>query len=170
MTKSYLIGVLHDSTERKLTYRISQKSEEFVKFIASGIKKLGGNAWVYKEGKKRSVYVVEFSKVFLEGVEITSRKNKIDYIRGYFDTDGGIAKSSKVRYYIYFAQKNFQDLKQVKHYLEELNISTGNIHNPSKKVDPDYWRFYISAESYLDFANIVGSWHTEKSKFLRMKR
>ena len=53
LTKAYLLGILHDSTERKTTYRISQKGEKFVKFIAQGIKNLGRKAWVYQEGKKR---------------------------------------------------------------------------------------------------------------------
>jgi len=62
LTKAYLLGVLHDSTERKTTYRISQKSKKFVKFIAQEIKNLGRKAWDNQENKNRDVYVVEFSK------------------------------------------------------------------------------------------------------------
>ena len=157
ITKAYLLGVLHDATERKHTYRVSQKSKAFVEQIARGIKELGGNSWTYKEGQNRSVYIVEFSKFFLKDTRITTKKDRIDYIRGYFDTDGGIAKSGKVRFYIYFAQKDLQDLKQVKTFLQELGVICGRIHNPSHKVDPNYWRFYISAKSYQDFANKIGS-------------
>ena len=167
MTKAYLLGALHDATERKNTYRISQKSSGYVEFLAKGIQSLGRKAWTYKEGKTRDVYVVEFSKSLLKGTKIRSRQNKIDYIRGYFDTEGGIAKNPKVRYYLYFAQKDLNDLREVKGYLEELKIVCGKIHNPSKKVDPDYWRFFIRAKSYVDFARIVGSWHPEKSHFLK---
>ena len=170
MTKAYLLGILHDATERENTFRISQKSKLLVSFIADGIKDLGGNAWIYKEGKNRSVYVVEFSKSFLGDKKIITRKDKIDYIRGYFDADGGISKLQSVRFYIYFAQKNLSDLSEVKKYLNELNISSGVIHNPSRKVDPDYWRFYIRSKSYGDFIRIIGSWHPEKRHFLRMKR
>ncbi|MBU1200587.1 LAGLIDADG family homing endonuclease [Patescibacteria group bacterium] len=170
MTKAYLIGILHDATERKNTFRISQKSKLLVSFVAEGIKSLGGNAWIYKEGKNRSVYVVEFSKSFLGNKKIITRKEKIDYIRGYFDADGGIAKNRNVRFYIYFAQKDLIDLSEVKKYLDELNISSGKIHNPSRKVDPNYWRFYIRSKSYNDFIRIIGSWHPEKRHFLRMKR
>ena len=141
MTKAYLLGVLHDATELKNTYRIAQKSKQYIDFLAEGIRKLGANAWVYHEGKLRGIFIVEFSKSFLRGARIKTRQDKIDYIRGYFDAEGGIARSLKVRYYIYFAQKNLKDLKEVKRYLEELNISCGKIHNPSKKVDSDYWRF-----------------------------
>lgn len=169
MTKAYLLGILHDATERKTTFRISQKSEEFVKFVASGIRKLGSNAWIYREGKNRKVYVIEFSKSLLNNFEIESLSDKTEYIRGYFDAEGGIAKSSSVRYYLYFAQKNLSDLQRVKKYLEELGINCGVIHNPSKKIDPNYWRFYIRAESYQRFARQIGSWHVNKSHFLRMK-
>lgn len=169
MTKAYLLGVLHDATTRKTTYRISQKSKKFVEFLATGIKKLGGSAWTYKEGKTRSVYIVEFSQSFLKNTSIKTLKEKADYIRGYFDTDGGIAKQAQVRYYIYFAQKNYKDLAEAKEILEQLGIVCGKIHNPSKSVDPDYWRFYISAKSYQDFAKIIGSWHPEKKSYLRMK-
>ncbi len=171
MSKAYLLGVLHDATERKLTYRISQKSRDFVEFIASEIRKLGVKAWIYKEGKNRSVYIVEFSKSLLKDYKLSNRKDRINYIRGYFDADGGIAKSSKVRFYIYFAQKDLNDLKQVRDYLFKLNISCGKIHNPSKKADPNYWRFYISTRSHMDFCRIIGSSHPEKIKALkRLKR
>ena len=71
------------------------KNEEFVKFIASGIRKLGSNAWIYREGKNREVYIVEFSKSLLNNFEIESLSDKTEYIRGYFDAEGGIAKSLK---------------------------------------------------------------------------
>lgn len=166
MTKAYLLGALHDATERKTTYRIAQKSKVYIKLLAEGIKSLGQKAWVYQEGKTRNLYIVEFSKSFLRGVKINSRQDKIDYVRGYFDAEGGVARDLKVDYYLYFAQKDFNDLRQVKQYLEELGIACGKIHNPSKKADPDYWRFFISAKSYKDFAKMIGSWHPEKHRFL----
>jgi len=170
MTKAYLLGALHDATERKTTYRIAQKSKIYIDFLAKGIVSLGRKAWTYKEGKHRNLYIVEFSKSLLRDTKIRSRQDKIDYIRGYFDAEGGIARNPKVRYYLYFAQKNLSDLEEVKVYLEELGIMCGKIHNPSKKVDPEYWRFFIRAKSYEDFAKIVGSWHPVKRRFLRMKR
>jgi len=166
---AYLLGALHDATERKTTYRIGQKSKRYINFLARGIRKLGRKAWIYKEGKSRKLFIVEFSKSFLKGFKIKTRQEKIDYLRGYFDAEGGIARSIKVNYYIYFAQKNLEDLKEAKRFLGELNISCGKIHNPSKKADPNYWRFFISARSYKDFAKIIGSWHPVKSRFLRMK-
>jgi intein-encoded DNA endonuclease-like protein len=169
MTKAYLLGVLHDATERKTTYRIAQKSRKYIDFLVREIKSLGQRAWSYQEGKTRKLFIVEFSKSFLREAKITTRQDKIDYVRGYFDAEGGLARSNSVRYYIYFAQKNFNDLKEVKTFLEDLNISCGKMHNPSEKVDPDYWRFFVRAKSYRSFAQTIGSWHPIKSRFLRLK-
>jgi len=167
---AYLLGVLHDATERHTTYRISSNSLDYCNLLKRGIKALGSGAWIYKEGKSRNLWIVEFPKSLLAKAKIKSKKDKIDYIRGYFDAEGGIAKSSKVRFYIYFAQKNKNDLLQVRNFIKELGISCGKMHNPSVRKDPEYWRFYISAKSYNDFARIVGSAHPIKSKLLWMKR
>ncbi len=168
MTKAYLLGLLHDGTKRIKTIRIVQKEKDFIEFVMKGIHSLGQNAWMYKEGKSRNLYVVEFSKSFLNEYIITSEKDKIDYIRGYFDAEGGISRSSSVRYYLYFAQKNLHDLEEVKTYLEDIGIKCGKVHNPSSLIDPDYWRFFISSKSYTDFARIIGSWHTTKKKYLKL--
>jgi hypothetical protein len=169
MTKAYLLGALHDGTTHKLTMRIAQKRPDYPLFIKQGIEGLGGHAWIYQEGKHRSVWICEFSKSFLRGTRISSLEDKVEYVRGYFDAEGGMARSSKVWFYIYFCQNDLNDLRQVRNYLEEIGISCGVIHNPSKKADPEYWRFYVRAKSYKKFANVIGSSHPEKSKILRMK-
>ena len=169
VSKSYLLGLLHDATTRPTTYRIATKSKVFADFLVKEIKKLKVSAWNYKEGKARNLWIVEFSKSLLKNVEIDSKKDKIDYIRGYFDAEGGMAKSPKVRFYLSFGQKNFKDLLEVRNYLEELKINCGRIHNPSKRVDPNYWRFFVRSNSYQKFARIVGSSHPDKIAILRMK-
>ncbi len=167
MTKAYLLGALHDGTIRKVTYRIFSKDREYTEFLTREILILGYKAWMYKEGKSRNLYVVEFSRSLLKDFLISTKQDKIDYIRGYFDADGGISRNPQVRYYIYFAQKNLNDLSEVKRYLEEFGIICGKIHNPSKQADPNYWRFFISIKSYKTFAKIIGSWHPIKSHFLK---
>ena len=169
MTKPYLLGMAHDGTSRQSTYRIATNNSDFAEFLKKGIQTLFVGAWIYKEGKSRNLWIVEFPKKILKDVIIRSRKDKIEYVRGYFDAEGGIAKQSSVRYYLFFCQKDKKDLLQVKRYLEKLGIMCGTLHNPSKKVDPNYWRFYISAKSYADFARIIGSDHPEKRRYLRMK-
>mgnify|MGYP001558225329 FL=1 len=169
ISKAYLLGLLHDATERKTTFRIAQKNKTYLDFIKSELEILGAKSWIYKEGKDRNVWILEFSKKFLNNTQIVSIQDKIDYLCGYFDAEGGIAKSSKVRFYLYYCQKNFDELVQLKNYLEELKISCGVIHNPSRKHDPNFWRFYIAAKSYAKFATIIGSKHPDKSEILRMK-
>ncbi len=167
MSKAYLLGALHDGYSTQYTFRISQKYYSFVSDLAQMIKQMGYNAWTYREGN-RQIFVVEFSKFILSGFEITSIQDKIDYVRGYFDAEGSVPLNGS-RMYIYFCQKDQQDLQQVKTFLEELGIQCGKIHNPSKNVDPNYFRFFVLSKSLERFGKKVGSWHPEKSKFLRMK-
>ncbi len=170
ITKAYLLGLLHDATEREGTFRIAQKSKLFLQLVAKGIRTgFEVGAWIYKEGKTRDVFVLEFSKSLLGSCIIRTEQEKVDYTRGFFDADGGIAKSSDVRFYLYFAQKNLSEIKRLRDYLLSVEISCGVIHNPSKKVDPDYWRFYISTKSHRDFARKIGSFHPGKWIHLREK-
>jgi len=169
MSKEYLLGVMHDSTERKNTFRISSKEKSYTKFLANMIHEMGHNAWIYREGKNREMFVVEFSKKVVNNANINNRTKKIDYIRGYFDAEGSVPKSKNVRFYIYFSQKNKEDLEQLKSYMTELGIMCGKTHNPSKRIDPQYWRFYVSCKSYKEFIEKIGSWHPVKKQLLRMK-
>jgi len=169
ISKQYLLGILHDATVRKTTYRVATKSYDFALVLKKAILDLGRSAWIYKEGKIRNLWIVEFSKSLLKEVIVKSKQDKIDYIRGYFDAEGGMAKNPKIRFYLYFCQKDKKSLMEVKKYLFELGIKSGIIHNPSRIIDPDYWRFFIKAESYKDFANVISSNHPEKFTILRMK-
>ena len=65
ITQQYLLGLMHDGTTRKNTLRIASKSLEFCSFLRNQIKKMGSNAWVYREGKSRNLWIIEFSKIFL---------------------------------------------------------------------------------------------------------
>jgi len=168
MSKAYILGALHDGCVRKHTFRIAQKYESYVRQLAQMIRQMGYSAWVYKEGANRNVFVVEFSKSVLSGFEITSIQDKIDYARGYFDAEGSVPLNNS-RMYIYLCQKDKIDLEQVRSFLIELGIECGEIHNPSKKKDPNYWRFFVSSKSYNDFARVIGSSHPVKKEILEMK-
>ncbi len=159
---------MHDGTVRDRTMRISQREESYVLFLRELIEASGGRAWTYREGRTRHLFVVEFSRSFLDHHQIRTRDDVIDYVRGYFDAEGGVPSRRSNQPYIYFAQKNFQDLRRVQQYLSGLGIHCGRIHNPSWRADPDYWRFYISRRSHRRFAQLVGSWHPRKGAALRM--
>lgn len=168
MSLAYIKGALHDATERKYTYRLSQKEKQYVEFIASLLHELDHNAWVYQEGKNRNVFVVEFAKSALKNVSLETENEITDFIRGFFDAEGSVPTRRSVRPYVYFGQKDKRKLEWVKNQLQRLGIKCGKIHNPSMRVDPQYWRFYISCKSHKDFANKIGSWHPRKSQLLRM--
>lgn len=169
ITKAYLLGVIHDASVRKTTYRVATKNRFFAEILKQGIKGLGRSAWIYKEGKSRNLWIVEFSKSLLKGINLISRSEKLDFIRGFFDAEGGIARDSKVRFYIYFCQKDKVVLEEIKKDLRSFGIESGVVHNPSRRVDPNYWRFFIRAKSYKKFAEKVSSAHPEKLLILRMK-
>ncbi|MGH7234036.1 MAG: hypothetical protein ACREF7_01135, partial [Candidatus Saccharimonadales bacterium] len=73
-------------------------------------------------------------------------------------------KDQDARFYIQLVQKNRPKLVWIRKTLQEIGIECGAIHNPSKKVDPHYFRFYIATRSHNDFIVRVGSWHPRKSK------
>jgi hypothetical protein len=166
MSRSYLLGALHDGTARHRTFRISQKEEAYVSFLKRLIESLGGCAWTYREGKTRDLYVVEFSRSFMGPHQVRSRLDVIDYVRGYFDAEGGVSSDPRSPY-VYFAQKDRKDLEELRGFLLSLAIEVGRIHNPSRRVDPDYWRFYLRRSSLRRFEALVGSWHPRKSKLLQ---
>ncbi len=63
---------------------ISQREEPYVLFLKGLILRDGGRAWTYREGKARDLYVMEFSRAFLDGHVIRTHRDVVDYVRGYF--------------------------------------------------------------------------------------
>ena len=170
ITNAYLQGILGDATYNKLhkTHRISQGNREWLERIKNLLSDIGEKSWIYREGKTRNVYVLEATSKKLsmnfDPMILQSDAEKIAYIRGYFDAEGGVSHDERVRFYLQFAEKNRDRLEKVKNLLKQLGIECGNIHNPSSKSDPNYWRFYIRAKSYNRFINMIGSWHPRKQK------
>jgi intein/homing endonuclease len=169
---AYLFGALHDGTfnRRHKTWRISQSDVQWLERLRKIFNNLGYRAWIYREGKKRTVSVIETTAGFLndetEPAKFSSVAEQVAYIRGYFDAEGGIPRNDDHWMYIQLSQKNKDELEQVKKILEKLGITVGKIHNPSQNVDPEYWRFFISRQSHQDFIKIVGSWHPSKERIL----
>lgn len=173
--KSYLLGSLHDGTfSSNKRFRISQKGLEWLEILKRLFSKIGYNSWIYKEGKERKVYVLETLADFLDfnfdPVLLTTKEEKVAYIRGFFDAEGGIPRNSKARFYIQLTQNNKEKLEKLKKLLDDLEIETGKIHNPSRAIDPDYWRMYILANSQKKFIKTIGTWHPRKIKTLRKRK
>ena len=171
---AYLLGAVHDGTynQKHKTTRISQANVDWLKILKNCLAKLGFKSWIYKEGKSRGVYILETTADIFKSKPspiALSKDAKIAYTRGYFDAEGGIPRDSSHWFYIQISQKNKPELEALKSILEKLGISCGKVHVPSAKVDPNYYRFYISRKSHKDFAEIIGSWHPRKNKIFRLR-
>lgn len=170
---AYLNGALHDASLNKgKRIRFAQKNKQWLKNLQLLLKQIDCNSWIYKEGKNRNVYVLEtlckdldfkFNPAILK-----TRREKVFYVRGFFDAEGGIPHQSG-RFYIQLVQKNLKKIKQLKYLLNTLGIESGKIHNPSKHVDPDYWRIFIHVRDHKKFAKTVNSNHPLKIKIFRKR-
>jgi hypothetical protein len=168
LTEAYLLGALHDATynARRNTHRFSQANIGWLQVLKRHLENLGDRSWIYREGRTRFVYVLETSAKFLnlsfDPSQLATTEEKIAYIRGFFDAEGGLPRNPTARFYIQLVQKNQLKLEWIRGELIQIGMNCGVIHTPSKLVDPDYFRFFISAKSYEEFAKIVGSWHPRK--------
>jgi hypothetical protein len=118
----------------------------------------------------RSVYALETTAAFLDlrfnPLSLSSTKERMAYVRGYFDAEGGIPHSKKAPFYIQLCQKNYAELTKVRAILEKMSIRCGVIHNPSSTVDPQYWRFFVRTQSHGAFIRKISSWHPRKQQLL----
>jgi len=130
------------------------------------IERAGGRAWTYREGRRRELFVVEFSFSFIKSHRLASSCDAVNYARGFFDAEGGVPAFAGASPYIYFAQKDRGELERLHEILERLGIACGAIHQPSVSADPDYWRFYVRHASHKRFARVIGSWHPRKAPIL----
>jgi len=172
--KAYLLGSLHDGTfSSNKRFRISQVGTDWLKILKELFRKLGYNSWIYREGKYRRVYVLETLANFLDfnfdPLTLKNNEEKISYIRGFFDAEGGIPRNEKARFYIQLVQNDRKKLEKLKVLLNDLKIKTGRIHNPSQLVDSDYWRMYVLANSQKIFLTKIGTWHPRKIKALKKR-
>lgn len=168
IVQAYLFGAMHDGTVRRSDhrFRIAQKGTGWLKTIQRLVGSVGYKSWIYQEGKTRDVYVLEsVAPIFRESFDpyrLRTSEEKKAYIRGFFDAEEGIPRSLASKRYVQLAQKDRRKIMLLKEMLAELGIATGKIHNPSKRVDPHYWRLFVSRRSIPDFVSQIGSWHLRK--------
>src|SRR3989338_7559715 len=170
--EAYLQGALHDASRNKRTrIRFVQKGSEWLDVLKDLLQMLGHKSWMYREGKDRDVYALETTAQFLDfnldQIQLKEPEEQIAYIRGFFDAEGGIPRNLQSKFYIQLVQKDPEKVAKLKAMLQALNISYGLIHNPSVRVDPDYWRIFVSTKSHQQFVKSIGSWHPRKYKILR---
>lgn len=167
---AYLNGAAHDASLNKHTrVRFAQKYQDWLVTLQVLLEKLNSRGWIYREGKNRDVYVLETVNsdiCFDYDPRFRSKAEKIAYLRGFFDAEGGVPRT-RDRFYIQLVQKNKEKILLVKQILEELGIAVGKVHNPSVRVDPSYWRIFVRAQSHSAFARTIGSWHPVKQCIFR---
>jgi len=168
---AYLNGALHDASLNKgKRIRFVQKDIRWLETLQSLLKSIGYNAWMYKEGKTRNLYVLETLCPKLDfkcnPLAYQNQKEKAAYIKGFFDAEGGIPRTQD-RFYIQLVQKNYEKIAALKTILNAMGIMVGKIHNPSKRIDPNYWRIFILVNSHRLFAQTIGSLHPIKAEIFR---
>lgn len=173
--RAYLLGALHDGTfnRHNQRHRFAQIGTDWLSVLKYYLALTGNTSWIYREGKHRRVYVLETRAKFLDTKfdprELNSAVEKIAYLRGFFDAEGGIPKNPSARFYIQLVQSDQIKLEKLKQMLMGLGIQSGRIHNPSFRIDPDYFRMFIPRKSQESFLKIIGSWHPRKIKTLQQR-
>lgn len=168
---AYIHGAIHDGSLNKgKRIRIAQKNIEWLEYIQKLFNDINISSWIYREGKTRNVYILEtVTPKIMFGtrvVDLSTNAEKCAYIRGFFDAEGGIPHNGSI-FYIQMVQMDRLELEQIADVLHSMGIETGKIHNPSKRVNPNYWRFFVRTKSHKDFAGIIGSWHPLKREIFR---
>jgi len=170
---AYLHGAMHDASLNKgKRIRFVQKYPDWLKTLQKLLADIGSRSWIYKEGQNRDLYVLEticheldFS---FDPSDLSEVDEKMAYLRGFFDAEGGIPRNGK-RFYIQLTQKDYEKMRKIKDLLNSLDIRSGKLHNPSKRIDPNYWRIFISSDSHYRFASIIGSYHPIKNGIMRKR-
>ena len=167
---AYLCGAMRDGTRSRLhnTMRISQSSEDWRFVLKSVLTGLDAASWIYREGS-RDMHVIESTYVAERFPSMETQGEVLAFLRGYFDAEGGIPKNPRARLYVQMCQKDLEDLTIVRNLVSGLGIDCGVLHNPSREVDPHYWRFFVRAHSLFDFFESVSSWHPRKRSLIQQR-
>lgn len=169
-------GYIYKGKRKGIVVVITQKNKEFLREIEKIIEKDKINAWIFKQ---RGIFVLETKhpNLFREPtLEKMTKEEKIHYISGFFDADGGIPRYPEnlppvtPYYYVQFVQKDKDFLEKVKSILEnDFDINCGKIHQYDK--NKNVWRFFIKSSSLLKFLKLIKSRHPEKKRRIEtMKR
>ena len=172
---AYLAGALlgdgytYKGKKKGMVAVFTQKNYQWLKEIEKIIERNGGKAWIFKQ---RNIYVLEtrFSELInynpIKNLQRFQGREKIEFISGFFDADGGIPKHPERLkpvtpfYYVQFVQKDKRILTVVRNLLESFGIQCGRIHKYDGKKD--IWRFFVRANSLIKFLKMINSRHPEK--------
>ena len=154
-------GYIYTGKSKGIVAVFTQKNKKWLENIQKTIKDNSSNAWIFKQ---RDIFVLETKfKPLFEDLKLENLKQKLEYVSGFFDAEGGIPlKPNESKYlYIQFVQKNPKKLKEIKEILENSGIKCGIVHQYDKKKS-QCWRFFIRRPSHLEFIKKVKSRHPSK--------
>jgi len=171
---AYLNGALGDASRNKRSrIRYAQKYPEWLETLQRLLAEIGSASWIYREGKQRQVFILETCCPYLDfacdAERLETHDEKIAYIKGFFDAEGGVPRRADAKFYIQLVQKDQGKIEKLARVLSTLSIKTGKVHNPSVHVDPEYWRVFVSTSSHFAFARIIGSLHPIKGPILQTR-
>lgn len=172
--EAYLQGALRDGTRsvRHNTHRFGQSDRKWLELLQTLLQGIAFRSWIYREGKSREFWVLETTAPFLDieydAGSLVGTVAGLEYVRGYFDAEGGMPKSESSRLYLQFTQKNRTNLDTVRQILQSWEIECGQLHVPSQK-NPEYWRFFVKANSHYRFMSMVGSCHPRKHSQMKSR-
>jgi hypothetical protein len=173
--EAYLQGALHDATRSTLhrSIRFCQSEPSWLDLVGTALSLLGHRSWMYREGRARNLWVLETTARFLsldfDPLPLIGTPHGLSYVRGYFDTDGGMPRNPIARLYLQLCQKDRGSLESVVEILESWTILCGRVHNPSVGVDPTYWRVFVRSCSHGAFMRLVSSWHPVKRQQMQTR-
>ena len=160
---AYLHGAIHDGyiytgKSKGRVAVITQKNKEWLETIKVIIENNDGKAWIFPQ---RDIHILEtkFNYLF-EKPSLSTKDEKLEFVSGFFDAEGGIPKKLDSRFYIQFVQKSKSKLELVSSILEEFGVKCGKIHQYDKKSK--CWRFFVRCQSWLRFIELIKSKHPEK--------
>ena len=153
-------GYIYTGKRKGTVVVFTQKNKEWLEKIKKLLNKLGYNAWIYKQ---RDIFILETKckELMTEKTIGTTIEEKIAFLSGFFDTEGGIPKKPEIQkpvtpyFYVQFVQKDKKVLEKIINILKELDIKTGKLHQFGTKTK--CWRFFIKASSLLKFLETIKS-------------
>ncbi|MGH2701782.1 MAG: LAGLIDADG family homing endonuclease [Actinomycetota bacterium] len=112
---AYAMGALRDGTFSGIhrTWRLAQAHVAWLEVVQVILLGVGANSWIYREGGRRSVWVLEtcFRPDGLRPDFLVPAAVDRAYARGYFDAEGGIPRDPTSRFYVQLTQKDHEILR-----------------------------------------------------------
>ena len=201
---AYLLGALRDGnlyeSKKHNVYRIRiyQKNKTWLKIIDNLFSKVIGEKTIWLKDPRKDLWYIQIGKKHLyekirkivkssyeipEVIKNSSLNCQVEYVRGFFDAEGGILRIENYEHNkillqeklqdirINFGQINKESLNFIKMVLEKLSISSGKICGPYFKNNnskPFYQLNIYGIKNLIKFHDFVGTLHPLKQ--MRMKK